>query len=66
MHTLYKQVDGIEYRVHHNSDWSGQAYVRWVENGEGQEVELPGDVLRACGRTAMLGEVAIAIGQLKV
>jgi hypothetical protein len=61
MHHTSKVVDGIEYNVNHNADWSGPAYVLWEEHGEVRQLELPGEVLRACGRAAAFSEVISAV-----
>lgn len=62
MHTLIRTVDGVEYRVHHNGDWSGEAIVIQKHvNGEHSELTLPGELLRACGREAALEDAVCAI-----
>jgi hypothetical protein len=65
MHTLTKIVDGVEYRVHHNGDWSGEAIVV-VPGPVGGRIEfkLPGMLLRACGREAALQEAVAAIEEI--
>ena len=64
MHHMSKTVDGIEYHVNYNGDWSGPAHVTWVEHGETRELELPGELLRACGRASAFSDVIAAIEDL--
>lgn len=65
MHTSTIEVDGITYRVHHNSDWSGEAIVAWRDkSGAQRTVELPGRVLAACGRRATVHAILDRIADL--
>ncbi len=60
MHTKRVKIDGVEYNIHHNGDWSSEAIARWTDAArQGHEVRLPAKLLVACGRNAML-DIAIA------
>lgn len=62
MHTLVKVINGIEYRVHHNGDWSGDATVVYTDRAGGTvEVTMPGELLKACGRDRAFRDVIGAI-----
>lgn len=60
MHTLKaKSSTGKEVRVHHNSDWSGDAIVTWTNDaGVLEQREIPCDVLLASSRAASLEMVS--------
>ncbi len=65
MHHLSKTIDGIEYHVNHNGDWSGRAHIHWRDSeNELHELELPGELLQACGRTSAFAEVIAAVEQM--
>jgi hypothetical protein len=61
-----KTIDGIEYHVNHNSDWSGTAIILWEEKGQRHECELPGALLRACGRDRAFRDAIAALEQLEI
>ena len=64
MHTMSVTVDGTEYFVNHHSDWSGEAHVNWTDRDGDHEIRLPGMLLRACGRSAAIGDAISAIERL--
>lgn len=65
MHTTTIEADGVTYHVHHNSDWSGEAYIIWRDAaGEQRRIELPGAVLAACGRRDALRAAIAAMESL--
>jgi hypothetical protein len=68
MHTKTVTIDGVKYVVHYNSDWSGDAYIKFsrmvpcAETLEGfirrpTEVTLPGELLVSLARDSILEEV---------
>jgi hypothetical protein len=67
---MKKTVDGVEYTIVHNGDWSGTAHVHWTEKEEGldvvREVELPGELLIACARTEILAGMMRALEALDI
>lgn len=52
MHTLVIQTKHFgEVRIHHSSDWSGNAIVSWQVNETTQKsVELPAEIFAIIGR----------------
>ncbi len=66
MHTLTKTIGGVEYHVHHNGDWSGAAEIVVVEPHRPRvTIELPGELLRACGREGAFRDVIAAVEQME-
>lgn len=61
MQTMNKLVDGVEYLVHHNGDWSGEAVISWQAEGRRRSVTLPGELLRSCGRQRAIADCIAAI-----
>lgn len=56
MHSMH--AHDKSWHVHHNSDWSGEAYVIFTdEHGNKREVALPGEVLVAIGKEAYKSEL---------
>ena len=57
--TSYR-LEGFDYvRVHHNSDWSGEAIVEWKQRGESPKTDaLPGRLLVKLSHAAALDWVA--------
>lgn len=53
MHTMEITIDGTEYAVHHNGDWSGSVDLV----GGGLSVSIPAKLFLAIGRNAVLQEV---------
>lgn len=54
MRTSEFLISGLEVRVHHYSDWSGEAIISWQEEGQmfagnreppRKEIKLPGEFL---------------------
>lgn len=68
MHTMTKTVNGTEFHVSHNGDWSGDAIIMWQLEGEGKtrSVVLPGALLRACGRSAAIADAISALEGLSL
>ncbi len=52
--------DGTAY-INHNSDWSGEAIVSWMDNGGEHEVRLPAWILVAGGKKAAIEFVRNAV-----
>jgi hypothetical protein len=46
-----------DIHVNVNGDWSGDAIVRWTENGEAREVNLPGEIIRAVALRCFASEI---------
>lgn len=57
MRTMRIRTDDGEVVVHHNSDWSGDAYVAWEERGTPIQTRLPASALLAAGKAAALEHV---------
>ena len=52
MHTKKLVVDGQEYTVHFNNDWSGDARVGWKVGTSYKEAHIPGALLPVLGAMA--------------
>ncbi len=61
MHTSKFTVNGIEYTIHHNGDWSGQITISWSGwgplEGEKLETQVPGELVLAIGRMAATEQI---------
>lgn len=60
MHTRVRE-EGVEYRIHHNGDWSGMVIIQWNDAKGAHEVELPAALFLRAGRIAGLQEAVEAI-----
>lgn len=52
MHHTEIKAPGLNAWVNHNSDWSGECHVTWVDDdGEHRVVDVPGPILVALAKT---------------
>jgi hypothetical protein len=65
-HTSHFTVEGVDYTVIHNGDWSGMATIsRRSPDGKSNILtEIPGRLLIAIGRQATLEEVVATVEDL--
>jgi hypothetical protein len=68
VHTKVVRVGAIDYRIHHNGDWSGEVIVTWQDGRESAtrnlEVKLPGELFKAVGKDIALKAIHDKVDEL--
>lgn len=61
MHTKVINIRGVEWRVHHNSDWSGN--VHFSDGTDQSDASVPGEVIIALARSIISDRAHLIICQ---